>query len=119
MAMRKFELEDVETVQAETDQDYPIATKSLADVCERIYEQYPLVDRTELAVVVRGFFRVLRRKLLNGETISFASFVTNFHLGISKKISIRSTGEPNESVDQIRVRLRTPRRMREEYAKRR
>jgi hypothetical protein len=117
MAIRKFDLEDVTNVQAEIDQFFPIKITQIESLLERIHEQYPLVDRTEIAWVVKGFFSVLRRKLLNGEAISFGLLVKSFHFVVSKRSPNREAGSSVEPLLQIRVRLRTPPRLREDYAK--
>lgn len=110
--LEKIRIEELESLLTTLSKDFPITIRFIEPILERIYEQYPLVDRTIIAIVVRGFFVVLRKKLLSGESISLSSFFRKFGFYVGYKI----IGE--NRIKQIRVRIRTPLVIRNGYGKR-
>jgi len=67
----------------------PINIKKLENIIDRIHEKYPLIDKTEVAIIVKAIFETMRELLIQKRQININNFFnsmkfyyfTGFRLG--------------------------------------
>lgn len=50
--------------------DLPINIKSLEPLINRIYERYPIIDKTQISIIVKTTFETLRELLVLGHILN-------------------------------------------------
>jgi hypothetical protein len=51
--------------------NYPISLKHNKDLVERVYQRYPFINKSEVAVIVKAVFGSFRDLLLLGKVLNF------------------------------------------------
>ncbi len=54
--------------------ELPINIKHLAIIVDKIYAKYPLIDKTEISIIVRAVFESIREFLILGYIINFNKY---------------------------------------------
>ena len=88
--------------------DRPISLIHIQHIIDRIYDRYPLVEKHQIAVVVKAFFEILRFTLLAGDTISIINMFSKMHLYHFSRI------QNNKFSRVVKVKLRTARNLKDE-----
>lgn len=60
--------------------ELPINIKTLESLVDRIYKRYPMIDKTQISVIVRAALESIRELLILGNVINFNKFVFNMKL---------------------------------------
>ena len=97
---------DLTALEIEIQERFPVSIKFIQNILTRIHEQYPLADRTTIAVVVKAFFELLRQSLIEGKVITLEGYFTKFQLGVSYR-QLNGRSQP-----RLRVKMNTPRGLR-------
>jgi len=70
-----FDDDTIQDIRAE----FPIRAHRINSIIERINEQYPLIDRVNITLVVQSFFETLRDEILSGGIVTIKPiFLTAF-----------------------------------------
>jgi hypothetical protein len=51
--------------------NYPISLKNNQDLVERVYQRYPLIDKSEVGIIVKAVFSSIRDLLILGKVLNF------------------------------------------------
>lgn len=86
----------------------PISLAYIQHIIDRIHNRYPLVDKSDIAIVVKAFFESIRDILFAGDSISVSGFFTNMSLYDFNKI------RKNKYSRIVKVKLNTPRKFKYE-----
>ena len=73
---------------------YPVKLRYNEDLINRIHARYPLVDKAQIAIVVRGTFESFRDFLFAGKIINLYTLFFDFKAFVyqkSKKLSLKSS----------------------------
>lgn len=62
--------------------DYPISLKYNHDLVERVYRRYPLIDKSQVGIIVKAVFGSFRDLLVLGKVLNFNGlfFDTKLHI---------------------------------------
>jgi len=82
--------------------DLPISIKYNEDLVNRVYNRYPLINKSEVAIIIKSIFIVIRELLILGKVLSFGDLFFNTQL---KFFTFRYKGVIFPS---LRVSLITP-----------
>jgi nucleoid DNA-binding protein len=63
---------------------YPIKFDKGEDLIERIHARYPLVSKTEIAVIINATFESIREFLIRGEIVTVSGLFNNLRIKITK-----------------------------------
>jgi len=90
--IRKFYFENLSEVDIINlvNREQPINIKHLSFIVDKIYAKYPLIDKSEISVIVRAVFESIREFLILGYIINFNKtfFDMKFHVfQFAKKFS--------------------------------
>jgi hypothetical protein len=55
----------------ELNRDYPISIKHNEDLVNRVHSRYPLLDKSEVAIIVKAVFTSFRDMLVLGKVMNF------------------------------------------------
>lgn len=58
----------------------PINIKTLEPLINRIYEKYPVIDKSKIAIIVKTVFEVMREFLVLGYVMNFNKLVFDWKL---------------------------------------
>jgi len=83
-------------------EEFPIEIRQLESIIDRIHHKYPLIDKTQISLIVRAFFESLRDFLILGYEINFNKLLTNMKLRFFTHVI---NGKINPA---LRVKLKTP-----------
>lgn len=76
----------------------PINLKYLEPLIERVHKRYPLIEKSEVSVIVKATFESFRELLVSGCILNFNKFVFNMKLYFFK-----ATNKP-----AVKMKLTTP-----------
>jgi hypothetical protein len=51
--------------------DYPVNIKYNEDLVNRVYAKYPLIDKTQVSIIVKAVFQSFRELLVLGKVLNF------------------------------------------------
>jgi hypothetical protein len=54
--------------------EIPVNIKYNEDLVDRVYARYPLIDKTQVSIIVKAVFQSLRDLLVLGKVINFNNF---------------------------------------------
>lgn len=76
-----FKDQSHQEVSNQLDVSNPINLKYNEDLINRVHAKYPLVSKTEIAIVVSGVFKSIRELLIRGKILNFNKlfFDTKLH----------------------------------------
>jgi hypothetical protein len=97
---------DCEKIVEELDANFPIGLKKIEYLLDRVYEQYPIVDRTTVVLVVKEFLKEIRKRLVNGETLYLSGYF------IETKIHFYETNSLTGIIKKMKIKMRTPKTVR-------
>jgi len=60
--------------------NYPISIKYNEDLVNKVHARYPLLDKSEIGIVVKAIFSTLRDLLIRGETLNINNLFVNARL---------------------------------------
>lgn len=90
----------------ELNEDMPINIKYNEDLVNRIHARYPLVKKSEISLVVKGFFQSMRDLLVLGN-------ILNFHnLFFDTKLNIIDYRRDGYKFPYLKVKITTPPKLR-------
>lgn len=87
--------------------DHPINIKKFEPIIDKIYSKYPLIDKSQISLIVKMVFESMRDFLVMGYVINFNKFVFDMKLNFFVHV-IRDKVFP-----ALRVRLKNPPKIRE------
>lgn len=70
-----FKNMEKEDLVNEINTDLPLQIKLLEPLIDRIYKRYPIIDKTEISVIVKAALEEIRSFLILGNIINFNKFV--------------------------------------------
>ena len=87
-------------------QDLPVNLKFNEDLVNRIHARYPLLSKTEIAIIVKAAFQSMRDLLVLGNILNFHNLFFNVKLYFFDRW-MKKYNSPS-----LRVRMTTPPKMR-------
>lgn len=63
--------------------EYPIKLNNGEDLIERIHNKYPLITKTEIAVIINATFESIREFLIRGDIINISNFVNGLRIKVT------------------------------------
>ena len=83
-------------------EDYPINLKYNVELIDRIHSRYPILDKTNVAVIIKAVFQSLRDLMVLGNILNFHRlfFDTKFHF-----FDYRKNGH---ILPSLKVKISTP-----------
>lgn len=78
---------------------YPISLKYIEDIIERIHKRAPQLTKSQIAIIVKAFFNIIRYSLVVGKGISISGLFNHLHLIRFKR----------ENYYVIKTKFKTPR----------
>ena len=91
-----------EEFRDQVNESFPIEIRQLEPIIDRIHHKYPLIDKTQISLIVRAVFESLRDFLILGYEINFNKLLTNMKLNFFTHV-IDGKIRP-----ALRVKLKTP-----------
>ena len=82
-------------------QKYPINLKHNEDLIDRVAARYPLLNKMEVALIIKNFFQAVRDLLILGKVLSFDEIFINAKLFVSKQF------RGGEEVPNIKIKIQT------------
>lgn len=82
-----------------------IKLNKINSIIDRIYDRYPLIEKWQIAFIVRSFFEEIRYLLVQGNKINIYNFVNNM------KLDIRYGNFKNKDLPIIKMSLSTPKKI--------
>ena len=67
-------------VVALVNEEFPISLRKNEDLINRIYERYPIIEKAEIAIIVKAIFSSIRDNLILGRLLRFREFIGDVHL---------------------------------------
>ena len=86
-----------ENINSET----PINFKKY-NLLDKIYKQYPLTSKEEIALIVKATFEIIREKAIEGYKINIKNIFNEFHLIINKVNNYSFIFPKNRTFPKIR-----------------
>lgn len=90
------------------DRDLPIKLKNIEHVIERISNQYKLLDKIQIIIIIQRIFEIIRRSLVSGKIIQINKIM--FSMKIKKYIRKLK----NKNIEHIKIKISTPRKFNEQ-----
>jgi len=85
--------------------EFPISLARIQHIIDRVHDRYPIVDKSDIALVTKTFFESIRSILLAGGTVSISNFFTDMRLYSFNKIRM------NKYSRIVKVKLFTSRKL--------
>jgi hypothetical protein len=82
--------------------DYPISLKHNQDLVERVYQRYPLIDKSEVGLIIKAVFSSFRDLLVLGKVLNFNN------LFFDTKLLIFTHRRGDAIFPAIKVQISTP-----------
>ncbi len=60
--------------------NYPISLVNIQHLIDRVHDRYPLVEKNDIAVVIRSFFECIRSILIAKDYLSISNLFTNSYI---------------------------------------
>jgi len=86
--------------------NHPISLKNNEELVNRVYSRYPLLDKSEVGIIVKAVFSSMRDLLVLGKILNFHNLFFNMKLFF---FEFRSGGH---ILPSLRVRVSTPPKLR-------
>lgn len=81
---------------------YPISLKNNQELVERVYQRYPLIDKSEVGVIIKAVFSSFRDLLILGKVLNFNK------LFFDTKLSIFAHRRGGVIFPSLKVHISTP-----------
>lgn len=91
----------------ELNNEYPVSLKHNEDLINRVYARYPLLDKSEVGIIVKAVFSSFRDLLVLGKVLNFNT------LFFDTKLLIFTHKRGSVIFPAIKVQVSTPPRLRE------
>ena len=62
------------------DKDIPITLINNIDLVDRVHSRYPLLDKTDIAIIIKTVFESIRESLVICKNLSFKEFINRFYI---------------------------------------
>jgi hypothetical protein len=85
--------------------DIPISLVRIQHIIDRVHNRYPLVDKSDIVIVIKAFFETLRSALFVGDTIAIANMFSKMHLYHFSRI------QNNRFSRVVKIKLTTSRKL--------
>jgi len=82
--------------------DYPISLKYNKDLVERVYQRYPLINKSEVGIIVKAVFSSFRDLLILGKVLNFNN------LFFDTKLLIFGHRRDGHILPALKVHISTP-----------
>lgn len=82
--------------------DYPISLKHNQDLVERVYNRYPLIDKSEVGIIIKAVFSSFRDLLILGKVLNFNN------LFFDAKLHFFNHRRDGHILPSLKVRIATP-----------
>lgn len=82
--------------------DHPISLKYNQDLVERVYQRYPLIDKSEVGIIVKAIFSSFRDLLVLGKVLNFNN------LFFDTKLHFFQHRRDGHILPSLKVRISTP-----------
>lgn len=92
----------------ELNAEYPISLKHNEDLVTRVHNRYPLLDKSEVGIIIKAVFSSFRDLLVLGKVLNFNN------LFFDTKLLIFAHRRSGAIFPAIKVQMSTPPRLREE-----
>jgi hypothetical protein len=86
--------------------EYPIKIQNNEDLIDRIHARYPLINKTEISIIVRAVFQSFRDLLVLGKVLSFNN------LFFDAKLHFFDYCYHGRILPSLKVRISTPPKLR-------
>jgi hypothetical protein len=105
---RDFFFKDLthEQVMDQLNTEYPVSLKYNEDLIDRVCAKYPLIDKIEASIVVKGIFQSMRDFLILGKVINLNSVFYDFKFQIFKYV------KDGLLLPSLRAHISTPKTLR-------
>lgn len=73
--------------------EYPIKLTNGEELIDKIYNKYPLISKTEIAIIINTTFEAIRDFLVKGDSVNINNFVNGLRIKVVRQrgyISARS-----------------------------
>ena len=87
-------------------ENYPISLKYNEDLVNRVYAKYPLLDKSEVGIIVKAVFSSFRDLLVLGKILNFNS------LFFDTKLHVFEHRRDGHILPSLKVRMSTPPKLR-------
>lgn len=87
--------------------EYPINIKYNEELVNRIYEKYPLIDKTRISIIVKAIFQSFRDLLVLGKVLNFNN------LFFDAKLHFFDYRKSGHILPSLKVKISTPPPMRQ------
>lgn len=87
-------------------ENYPISLKHNEDLVERVHARYPLLDKSEVGIIVKAVFASFRDLLILGKVLNFNS------LFFDTKLYFFEHRRAGRILPSLKVRMSTPPKLR-------
>ena len=81
---------------------YPISLKYNQDLVERVYQRYPLIDKSEVGIIVKAVFSSFRDLMILGKVLNFNG------LFFDTKLHFFNHRRDGRILPSLKVRIGTP-----------
>jgi hypothetical protein len=82
--------------------EYPVSIKHNQDLVERVYQRYPLINKSEVGLIVKAVFSSFRDLLILGKVLNFNN------LFFDTKIHFFKHRRGGRILPSLKVRISTP-----------
>jgi hypothetical protein len=82
--------------------DYPISLKHNQDLVDRVYHRYPLIDKSEVGIIIKAVFSSFRDLLILGKVLNFNN------LFFDTKLHFFNHRRDGHILPSLKVRIATP-----------
>jgi hypothetical protein len=87
-------------------ENYPISLKHNEDLVERVHARYPLLDKSEVGIIIKAVFASFRDLLVLGKVLNFNN------LFFDAKLHFFEHRRDGHILPSLKVRVSTPPRLR-------
>ena len=87
-------------------ENYPISLRNNEDLVNRVYARYPLLDKSEVGIIIKAVFGSLRDLLVLGKVLNFNS------LFFDTKLHFFDHRRDGRILPSLKVRISTPPKLR-------
>jgi hypothetical protein len=82
--------------------EYPISLKHNQELVERVYQRYPLINKSEIGLIIKAIFSCLRDLLILGKILNFNNFL------FDAKLFFHPHRKAGVIIPAVKVKLSTP-----------
>ena len=81
----KYSIPEKEIV-SQVNSNLPLNLKHISNWIDRIHQQYPIVSKTDIAIIVKTFFESIRELTVSGAQININKYISDVKILTSTKI---------------------------------